>query len=398
MAVEKFLTIAITSPQPAAGEAARITEWLRDGHADRVHLRYPGIGRDAMQGLLEAIPSDLHSRLSLHDATEVAALYPTVGVHINSRNSEVASALDLRGRVVSRSCHSLAEVNDSDDGYAYVFLSPVFDSLSKEGYKSAFDLNDSALRETLAAHAVVALGGVEPTKFETLKAAGFCGAAMLGYFSKPKPMLQFVTNAPRAEAVIEQARGAIAGGCRWVQVRMKDTPEARVAMVLQSLIPLCRDRGVTLIVDDHVELAKMDGVSGVHLGQMDMAVAEARKILGPDKIIGLTVNTLEQAHAVAGVPCDYLGIGPWRFTSTKKKLAPVLGADGIKEIIDTLRTGGCQLPIVVIGGVEANDVRPIMALDTTGNTGVAVSGAIAAATNRVDATQEILKQLKNNKI
>lgn len=397
MAVDGFSVIAVTAPVPAANEGARITEWLRDGHADRVHLRYPCADSATVRRILDAVPADLHGCLSLHDCVELIRDYPGIGVHINARNAEAVRGLDTYGRTVSRSCHSIAEAI-ADTTSHYVFLSPVYDSISKEGYKSAFSLVDSTLLEALAKRRIVALGGVTPDRFGELKAAGFAGAAMAGYFGRPQPMLQFVTNAPRAEAVIEQARGAIAGGCRWVQVRMKDTPAPRVAAVLQALIPLCREKGVTLIVDDHVDLAQMDGVAGVHLGQTDMPVAEARGILGPDKIIGLTVNTLEQAKALGDTPCDYLGIGPWRFTSTKKRLADILGEAGMKDIIDTLRAGGCNLPIVVIGGVNAGDVDRITALDATGNTGVAVSGAIAAAPNRISATQEIIKKLKNNNI
>lgn len=392
MAADKFLTIAITTPVPAPNEGARLTSLLRDGRADRVHLRYPGVDAATVRRVLEAIPVGLYPRLSLHDAVELTTEFPGVGVHLNARNQEAAKALDLTGRTVSRSCHTLGEVM-ADTTSDYVFLSPIFDSISKEGYRSAFALTDKALREALKQRHVVALGGVTPDKFAELEEAGFVGAAMLGHFRAPRPMLQFVTHAPNAAATIEQARGAIAGGCRWVQVRMKSTPAVRVAMVLEALAPLCRDKGVTLIVDDHVELACMPGVDGVHLGQTDMPVSEAREILGPDKIIGLTVNTMEQAKGVGSTTAaDYLGVGPWRFTATKQRLAPVLGAYGIAAIIRQVRAGGYSAPIVVIGGVTADDVRPILSLDPTGNTGVAVSGAIAAAANRVAATQEILKQ------
>lgn len=394
MAADKFLTIAVTPSVPAANEGALITALLRGGRADRVHLRYPGADAAAVRCVLEAVPADLHTRLSLHDAVELAADFPGVGVNLNARNAEAAKVVDLGGRTVSRSCHSVDEVL-ADTTCDYLLLSPVFDSISKAGYRSAFSLTDSSLESALRQRRVIAMGGVTPDRFPQLKAAGFSGGAMLGWFRRPRPMLQFVTHAPNAAATIEQARGAIAGGCRWVQVRMKDTPAPRVAMVLEALADLCRDKGVTLIVDDHVELAKMRGVNGVHLGQTDMPVAEARAILGPHKLIGLTVNTLEQAAAVGGANCDadYLGVGPWRFTATKQRLAPVLGAEGIGEIIRTVRAGGFSKPIVVIGGVTAEDVGPILSLDPTGNTGVAVSGAIAAAANRVLATQEILKQL-----
>ncbi|MDO5395949.1 MAG: thiamine phosphate synthase [Bacteroidales bacterium] len=212
-------------------------------------------------------------------------------------------------------------------------------------------------------------------------------------------MLQFITHSPTAEGTIAQARAAIAGGCRWVQVRMKDVSAQKTAYVLAALAALCMERNVTLIVDDHVELAGEPGVAGVHLGQTDMPVTEAREILGKGKIIGLTINSMDHARAMmnseASEAVDYVGIGPWRFTGTKQRLAAVLGKTGVGEIIGYLRGAGYDKPIVVIGGVTGADVAEIAALDPIRMTGVAVSGAIAAATNRTAATQEIMKILKD---
>lgn len=397
MAADEFMVIAMTDISPRPNEAARITAWLCDGMADRVHLRYPNVGANVVHNVLSRIPSELHNRLSLHDDLQVLKDFPLVGIHINSRNRHIAEAIDKAGRTVSYSCHSLAEVREHADA-DYVFLSPIYNSISKEGYGAAFSLNDNELLQTIAKHRVVALGGVTPDKFDALKVAGFAGAAMLGYFNEDKPMLQFIPTGKTPEDVIGQAIEAINGGCRWVQVRMKDASVSTVAYVLDSLIPICRSKGVTLIVDDHVELAKKDGVDGVHLGQKDMPVQSARKILGPNKIIGLTVNTVAQAKNVKDVPCDYFGVGPWRFTTTKQNLAPVLGADGVTKIINEIRSAGCNQPIVVIGSVGATDVKDILPLDQLHNTGIAVSGAIANAQDRAAATRIILDEITNHKI
>lgn len=393
MAANKFMVIAVTDSLPRPDEAHRITTWLRGGEANRVHLRYPNIDIKKIHNILSHIPLELHSKLSLHDGVQLLKEFPGVGVHFNARNRHNADVINLEGRTVSYSCHSLAEVDEHADA-DYVFLSPIYNSISKAGYKSAFSLKDSGLMRTLAGHCVVALGGVTPDKFGELKSVGFAGAAMLGYFREDKPMLQFIPTAKTPEDIINQAIEAINGGCRWIQVRMKDASESAVEYVLDTLVPVCKDNGVTLIVDDHVKLAKKDGVHGVHLGQKDMPVKTAREILGPNKIIGLTINTLQQAQSVKNVPCDYFGVGPWRFTATKQNISPVLGADGVSEIIKELRDQGCKQPIVVIGSVGADDVKDILSLDTLHNTGIAVSGAITNSHNRTYATRRILNEIR----
>ena len=209
-------------------------------------------------------------------------------------------------------------------------------------------------------------------------------------------MLQFITHATTPDATIHQAEQAIAGGCRWVQVRMKGAAAAEVRRVLEHLSPLCARTSTTLIVDDHVELATLDGVHGVHLGQTDMSTAEARRILGPGKIIGLTVNNMEHARGVLGADADYLGIGPWRFTGTKQNLAALLGESGVREILTFLRDNGCRLPAVVIGGVTADDIAAIVATDPNGRTGIAVSGAIAAAADISAAARLFTSKLEHN--
>lgn len=207
--------------------------------------------------------------------------------------------------------------------------------------------------------------------------------------------LQFITNGSGVAETVAQARAAISGGCRWVQVRMKESPVAEVVEALDALIPLCAEQNVTLIVDDHVQLALKDGVNGVHLGQNDMKVREARQILGVEKIIGLTVNSLAHVAVALAERPDYIGLGPWRFTGTKAKLAPVLGADGVREIISRLRAGGFGTPIVVIGGIVADDVADVLAC---GADGVAVSGAISAADNPASAATQFIEKLEEHNI
>lgn len=173
-----FKIIGITLADVAVdNEAERITRLLCSGAVDRMHIRKPCCSADIIANVLEAIPRELHKRLSLHDVPELLEKYPDVGFHFNSRYPSGVSAT-----VLSRSCHSAAEVLEADAELEYVTLSPVFDSLSKSGYKCRTFHNEC---EAVATRKVVALGGVTPSRFPELKERGFSGAAMLGYLWNP---------------------------------------------------------------------------------------------------------------------------------------------------------------------------------------------------------------------
>lgn len=205
-------------------------------------------------------------------------------------------------------------------------------------------------------------------------------------------MLQLITDSSTAEGTAGQALAALRGGCRWVQVRMKDASDEEVEKAIDLILPNCRETGATLIIDDRVELAKRTGADGVHLGKNDMHPLDARAILGPDKIIGATVNTIEDIDSLDLEAIDYLGIGPFRFTTTKKRLAPTLGLDGYREIMTQLRKRS-GIPAVAIGGITLEDIPQIM---QTGVTGIAISGAINRAADPVAATRQFMKSITQN--
>ena len=201
--------------------------------------------------------------------------------------------------------------------------------------------------------------------------------------------LQFITHYNKEYSYIDSARIALEGGCRWVQLRMKDADEAlfeETAIVVQAM---CRKYGATFIIDDNVLLAKRIEADGVHLGKKDMPVAEARKILGEQFIIGGTVNTFEDIlhHLQDGCP-DYFGCGPFRFTSTKKNLAPTLGCEGYRDITRRMRENNITVPIVAIGGICKEDIPQIL---ECGVDGIALSGSILNAGSPIDEMLEITK-------
>ena len=173
-----MLWLVITSPDFFPGEALFIHRLFAHG-VDIVHLRKPGATAEECAKLLDDLTSDDRRRIVIHDFFELAQPYGLRGIHLNARRSTVPDG--WQGHV-SRSCHSLEEVKRYKDACDYVFLSPIFDSVSKQGYASAF--TDETLREAskdgIIDHKVVALGGVTPDKIDYLQQLNFGGAAMLG--------------------------------------------------------------------------------------------------------------------------------------------------------------------------------------------------------------------------
>lgn len=200
--------------------------------------------------------------------------------------------------------------------------------------------------------------------------------------------LQFITHQTNRYSYLDSARMALAGGCKWIQLRMKDASVEEVENVALQLMPLCKEQGAVFILDDYVELAGKLNVDGVHLGKKDMPIDQARQILGEAFVIGGTANTFEDVvqHYQAGA--DYLGIGPFRFTTTKKNLSPVLGLEGYSAILTRMREAKIELPVVAIGGITPDDIPAIL---DTGVDGIALSGSILRAEDPIAETRRVLK-------
>ena len=205
-------------------------------------------------------------------------------------------------------------------------------------------------------------------------------------------MLQYISHFTPQISYAEGIRMALEGGCRWIQLRMKDASAEEIITCAEEVIPLCRRHGAKFLLDDHVELVRQLGADGVHLGKNDMPVDEARKILGPDIIIGGTANTIEDIIRLHKQGADYIGCGPFRFTTTKKNLSPILGLDGYKSIVLKMKELGIDLPIVAIGGITVEDIPAVMG---TGVSGIALSGAILGASDPVEMTARIIETIDN---
>jgi len=176
-------------------------------------------------------------------------------------------------------------------------------------------------------------------------------------------------------------------GLNWVQLRVKNRNEKEIYNIADSFVALCEKYKAFSIINDYPQLAKRVGADGVHLGKGDMSPAEARTLLGKDFIIGGTANTFEDVEGLYEAGVDYIGLGPLRFTETKKNLSPVLGLEGYAEILQSCQANSIRIPIIAIGGVTVEDLE---ALYDIGLHGVAVSGAIKRAGNPVQALKGFL--------
>lgn len=176
---------------------------------------------------------------------------------------------------------------------------------------------------------------------------------------------------------------ALDGGIKWIQVRWKNAPENEFIRLCKNSKLLCSEYQSVCIINDDVQIAKDIDADGIHLGLKDTSIEIARQILGKNKIIGGTANSISDVLQRMNESCDYIGLGPLRFTSTKEQLSPILGFEGYQKIIQTLKEKSLEIPkIFAIGGVALKDIE---LLQQIGIYGVAVSGQI---TNQPSITKE----------
>ena len=186
----------------------------------------------------------------------------------------------------------------------------------------------------------------------------------------------------------ELVNQACKSGVDWVQLRMKNaTYNEWLDESLKSEI-ICRNHHAKLIINDNVLVAKAANADGVHLGKSDMSPTEARQILGENAIIGGSANSFEDVLKLVNAGVDYVGFGPYRFTVTKQNLSPILGLEGYQSVLDQCEKNGIKIPIIAIGGIKTEDVKPLM---EKGVYGIAVSSAI----NLSDNPTNLIKRFKN---
>lgn len=202
--------------------------------------------------------------------------------------------------------------------------------------------------------------------------------------------LQYITAPKEGMTPCEQAEAVCRGGMRWVQLRMKGASPAELLETGRKMKEVCRRYNALFIVNDSPEAARQLDADGVHLGKEDMDPTEARRLLGQGKIIGATCNTWEDIQLRHRQGVDYIGLGPYTFTTTKERLSPVLGTEGYRRLLELMREHGIRIPVFAIGGITEADIPALM---RTGIRGIALSGVIRNSSDLTAKTKEILTQL-----
>lgn len=202
--------------------------------------------------------------------------------------------------------------------------------------------------------------------------------------------IHYISQGATLEEQEKDILEAFEAGCKLVQLRFKNGTREEILQLAQKAKIWSQFHDAKLIINDWVEIAKEVDTDGVHLGLTDTSVEEARKILGPNKIIGGTANTLEDVLQRIREKCDYVGLGPFRFTTTKEKLSPILGLEGYRKIISELANRQVSVPVYAIGGIELDDLEE---LKSTGIYGIAVSGIISKSEKKAHTVSEIGRKL-----
>ena len=184
------------------------------------------------------------------------------------------------------------------------------------------------------------------------------------------------------EGLLRQVAEAIDGGAGIVQLREKHLGQADFLAEAERFVALCREKGAVSIINDNAEIAAQVGADGVHVGQEDLEAGRARELLGPDRLIGVSAHSVEEALAAQAAGADYLGIGAAFATGTKADATPIS-----RETIRAI-TAAVDIPVVAIGGISRDN---ILELKNCGLDGVAVVSALFAQSDVKAAAEELLR-------
>lgn len=448
--------IVISHPEKLEGEADVINTLFTEG-LSCLHLRKPGYSEEQLADLLSEIEPAWREHISLHQHHTLAGRFGIRRLHFtetarNAVSSQHLAALYASGFILSTSTHDPETLRTLPECFSYIFLGPVFDSISKEGYRAAMP-KDFKLERSGFPGKVIALGGIDHANLALVRDMGFDGAAALGtIWQKPKDALaqlrrlyaglkpggwdlvgtgpglkpgvgelsagsdgtvepdggsasaqdtsqrypttidrlHFISNETETMSHIDSVRLALEAGCRWIQLRVKNRTEEEVLPLAWEATRLCDSYAAKLIINDFPRIAQAVEAYGLHLGLTDTPVPEARALVGDDMIIGGTANTWEDIALRIGEGADYIGLGPFRFTSTKQNLSPVVGEAGYHALLTQMANKGQSIPIIAIGGILPDDI-PI--LRSAGVYGVAMSAAIISADDPKETVHQIQQAL-----
>ena len=390
--------VVITTPYFFADEASLIELLFAKGMS-RLHLRKPDCKRDELEGLLDKISPAYYDRIVLHDWFTLAEERALGGVHLNRRNPE---APPLYKGSISRSCHSLEEIIE-------------YDRLGRNLLTNNNEIKRYPLRRCRRSRGPLGKRSLPSCCGSTHKTIQTITSMALNYYfgndgngrvgrrtTGLRPpfggsnRLMFITHRTPKYTECDEVRMAIQGGCSWIQLRMKDGIYEDTVRTCATICAEECERIVDFCVNDDLEAAVTCGATACHLGKNDMPLDIAWEVLR-DKLdsnaifyIGATANTFEDIRLAVERGASYIGLGPYRFTGTKKNLSPILGLDGYRKIIAQCKEADIDIPIFAIGGITLEDVGPLM---ETGITGIAVSGAIINASDPVEETRQFIEEI-----
>lgn len=198
--------------------------------------------------------------------------------------------------------------------------------------------------------------------------------------------IQYISQGDTPQEQLYHIESVLDAGQQWIQFRFKDTLPSIRWKTAEQVKKLCTIYQATLIINDDADLALAIEADGVHLGLQDLSVTQARRML-PHQIIGGTSNTLQDVQQRIAESCDYIGLGPLRYTPTKKNLSPLLGFEGYQQLLTALTPEEKKTPIVAIGGITLNDVPQLQQL---GLSGIALSSLL----HQTQEPHNLIQQLK----
>ena len=198
--------------------------------------------------------------------------------------------------------------------------------------------------------------------------------------------LQVLTDLDAPRHPLDVVNDALAAGAPVIQIRAKTLDDRALLALCEAIVARCREAGATSLVDDRVDIALASGADGVHLGDRDLPVAVARRLLGPGAIIGATARDPDSGRARVRDGADYLGVGPMYTTTTKVGLPDPIGPAGVAAV-----AAAVDVPVVAIAGISLERVPEVMA---TGAYGIAVVGAVSRADDAGRATADLLAALE----
>ena len=204
--------------------------------------------------------------------------------------------------------------------------------------------------------------------------------------------LHYISQGNTPKEHLNNIQSACTAGADWVQLRLKNVDAKTILETAKKAREITEHFQTRLIINDYYKVAKEVNADGVHLGKKDACPKKVKEYLGKFYSVGGTANTIEDCKKLIEKKVDYIGLGPFQFTETKKKLSPVLGTFGYKVIVEELKT---DTPIIAIGGIELKHVSEII---STGVFGVAVSGAITKDFNSIPTFNKVLNAPSTNEM